>query len=285
MMCWLPRWAGPRVIAALGVALAVVVHFGVAYADGGEAGLVIQHGDGSVDTYCVGFQGDSISGADLLAKAGIPVVQFNGAVCAIGTQEGCFQPSSYDTCYCMSFPPTSTYWGFFREPYGKQWQYSAVGYQDPRSALRDGEMEAWRWGKGGPNNAPSPAAMTFEQVCGHSPRGGAVSSSVTLAATVAAPTSAGGTTAAATASGATALPVTVLAPSVSSEERSPSPGAQEGPVVRAHGTATAVPQAPATGPTDGGGSDLTSLIAFGVVVAVLFGAIGASIAWRRHRGA
>lgn len=280
--CFLPRWLGPRLI-VVGVLLAAfAVHVGVAYADGGEAGLVIQHGDGSVDTYCVGFQGDSISGSTILTRVGISVVQFNGAVCAVGTQEGCFQPSSYDTCYCMSFPPTSTYWGFYTEPYGKQWQYSAVGFQDPHSILHDGDMQAWRWGKGGPNNAPPPVAISFEQVCGHAPRGG-VQLEATAAATPTNPQ----------------LPTTAITQSVSSPTPEASPSAPtplppstvaaptDSPTaaIRNHGTATAVPQAPATGSTSGGGSSAISLIAFAAIAIALLGVIGGALLWRRRHGA
>ena len=123
-------------------------------ADGGEAGLVIQHGDGSVDTYCVAFSGDSISGTELLTKVNIPVTQFGGLVCAVGTREGCFAPSSFETCVCKSYPPDNTYWAFFLQRHGQGWRYASAGFADPSSGLKDGDMQAWRWGKGGANSAP-----------------------------------------------------------------------------------------------------------------------------------
>jgi hypothetical protein len=285
--CALPRWLGPRLIVVLSVLVALGVHVGVAYADGGEAGLVIQHGDGSVDTYCVPFAGDSISASDMLAKAGIPVVQFSGAVCAVGTQEGCFAPSSFDTCYCMSYPPTSTYWAFYIAPYGKSWQYSALGYQDPRSVLRDGDMQAWRWGKGGPNSAPLPQPITFQQVCGHAPRGGLALDTAT--ATVPPPTAPQATPlppdALSPAAAPSVTPTAARATDVAGTTTQPALGAATPTsVVRSHGTATAIPQPPATG-SSGGGGNAGSLIAFGVLAAALLAAIAGALVWRRRHGA
>jgi hypothetical protein len=281
--CLLPRWLGPRLIVIACALLALTVHVGVAYADGGEAGLVIQHGDGSVDTYCVGFQGGSLSGSDILAKAGIPVVQFSGAVCAIGTREGCFQPSSFETCYCMSYPPTSTYWAFYTEPHGKQWQYSALGYQDPRSALRDGDMQAWRWGKGGPNSAPLPVALSFEQVCGHSPQGGAQLQTVTQPPSTPPPTP---SQTDATTAPTAPLPDTPAAARGSAPASSASADSTGSPTVeiRSHGTATVVPQPPVTGANSDGGSNATSVIAFAAVAVALLATIGGALVWRRRHG-
>lgn len=259
----------------------VVAGAPLARADGGEAGLVIQHGDGSIDTYCVAFGGESISGVDLLARVNIPVTQFGGLVCAVGTREGCFAPSSFETCVCQSYPPTSTYWAFFLERHGQGWRYASAGFTDPAADLKDGDMQAWRWGKGGVNSAPAPPAITFEEVCGHTPRGG-----VQLQPTVAATLTGSPATAAPTI--ATAAPPAPSASSTAAPAESPaavaSLTAENTPLIRSHGTATAVPQPPAAGSTADGGSP-AALFSFAAVVAVLGAAIAAALLWRRRHGA
>jgi hypothetical protein len=234
----------------------------VARADGGEAAIVVQQGD-HVDTYCVGFAGDSISATDALAKAGYPVVQFDGLVCAVGTENGCFMPTSQRTCVCQSYEQESKYWSFFVKRYGKAWQYAPYGINDSRAALKDGDMEAWKWGVASPNSAPAPdSGITFESVCGHAPRGGAAepptvsqpTATPPQLATVApnTPTQAPGTQA------ATVAPMSAT-PATTGAATAPPTGAatlteQNTPLIRNHRTATAVPQAPATGGTGGGGS-------------------------------
>lgn len=261
-----------------------------AFADG-EAGLVVQIGN-DVQTYCVGFTGDSISGGDLLQKVGIPVTEWSGMVCAVGTAEGCFQPSSFETCACQSYPPESMYWSFFVQRYGKSWQYSSFGFRDPRANLKDGDMQAWRWGKGSPNSAPAPPAITFERVCGHAPQGGAQAAEPTatlpptVVETIAPPTA------------RATMPPTVSAPlaspSVGGAASAPTEQATAAPSLTAentalititdHGTATAVPQAPAAGSKPDGGSS-SGLMAFAAVAVVLAGGIAGALVWRRRHGA
>jgi hypothetical protein len=263
--------------------------------DGGEAGLVIEHGDGTTDTYCVAFSGDSISGADLLAKVNIPVTQFGGLVCAVGAEtpakEGCFQPSSFETCACQSYPPTNLYWSFFIQRYGQGWQYASSGYQDPRSALKDGDMQAWRWGKGSPNSAPSPPPINFEQVCAHSPRGG-LAATTTVAATVAQPTTAppaAGSTAAQQPTAAvsnTIAPSLTLAPTVETGTPPPVLTAENTPLITNHGTATATP-APRSASSGSGSSSTAAweILVFLAIALILSGAIAFALVRRRRHGA
>ncbi|MDZ7727693.1 MAG: hypothetical protein U5Q44_05550 [Dehalococcoidia bacterium] len=135
----------------------------------GEAGLVVDWGDGSTSNYCIAFQGNSISGEQLLARAGLNVNQFSGLVCGINGV-GCQHSGTFNscTCECQDLGGDCVYWSFFTKGYGGGWQYSAGGFQGQRVA--DGEMHAWRWGEGGPSSAPAPAPVSFEQVCGHPPR-------------------------------------------------------------------------------------------------------------------
>jgi hypothetical protein len=254
-----------------------------AYADG-NAGVVVEHGDGSIDTYCVAFRGDSISASELLAKAGIPDVQWNGSVCAIGSDpaEGCFQPHDYASCYCKSYPPTNTYWAFFTQRSDQGWIYSPLGIQS--AAAHNGDLQAWRWGVGGPNSAPPPPAMTFAQVCAAPPPATptAVPPTVTPVAPTVVPIS-------------TSTPLTTAAP-MTSGPTSPAAGtATTGPGTAAtvtattsvtitnHGSVTATP-APAPSHNGDGGSGAASLAAFGGVAALMLAAIAGAVVYRRRHG-
>lgn len=142
--------------------------FSVAAADG-EAGLVVDFGEGEVETYCVAFAGDSIRGDELLKSAGVSIRSVGGLVCALdGT--GC--PDAADTrgCLCECQGSRCTYWAYFTQDYGQSWIYSSLGFTG--QAAGDGDMQSWKWGAGGPSSAPAPAAITFEEVCGHQPQGG-----------------------------------------------------------------------------------------------------------------
>jgi hypothetical protein len=91
-----------------------------------QAGLVVQFGDGRVETRCVAFQDEEISGADLLlthsgfdtvidASSGMGIT-----VCQIET-EGCAYPAEPCFCRCMGGGECA-YWNYF--------------YQEPAMALR-----------------------------------------------------------------------------------------------------------------------------------------------------
>lgn len=157
-----------RLVAAAFAVLGALVPM-AALADG-EAGIVIQIGD-EVQTHCVAFDGESITGDEALRAAGHTFEQFGGAtrtLCAID-DVGCFDPSSYRSCFCeCPGGPDCTYWAFFERPYGSdRWTYSPKAFHD--AELRDGDMHAYKWGEGGPNSAPAPIEITFEEVCGHAP--------------------------------------------------------------------------------------------------------------------
>jgi hypothetical protein len=267
---------------------AFAASYTVARADGGEAALVIQQEGRPTDTYCVGFSGDSISASDLLAKAGYPVVQFDGLVCAVGADNGCFMPSSQSTCVCHSYAPENKYWSFFVKRHGKAWQYAPFGINDSRAALKDGDMEAWKWGVASPNSAPAPdSSITFESVCGHAPRGGAAepATAVQPTATTPAPT----TSAALAPTQAATVPPTVATLTATNAPASTATGVptltdENTPLIRNHGTATAVVQAPATGGTGGGGST-GQLYAFIAIAGSLVATIVAALIWGRRRGA
>lgn len=171
------RAIAPTAVLA-GLLLALVP--ALALADG-EAGLIIQNGD-EIETYCVPFEGDSIAGDELLRVTGHTVVQFGGAArttCAID-DVGCFNPSSFDSCFCeCRTGGDCVYWAFFTKKYGTDnFVYSTTAVNTTKA--RDGDIFAHRWGAGGPQSAPPPDDMTFEEICGHAPRGGGGAPLVTL---------------------------------------------------------------------------------------------------------
>ncbi len=147
----------------MGMLIALVLgpigYVDTAYADGPHrVGLVVDFGDGRVETACVTFEEAEITGMDVLLRAGYEVVTGfgGGAVCQINGQ-GC--PSSN----CLGCQPTGDggwiYWAYFHLEDGC-WVYSQVGavayYVD------DGDVEGWAWGTG---QTDPPPVITFDEIC------------------------------------------------------------------------------------------------------------------------
>jgi hypothetical protein len=125
-----------------------------------RVGLVVQFGDGTVRSYCIAFEGESISGMDLLVRSGLEVVAegygaMGGQVCKIGA-EGCDYPG--ELCACKSYGPGGVYWTYHHLRAGV-WKTSAVGASSYR--VRNGEVDGWAWSSG-----KGPRVLTFEQICG-----------------------------------------------------------------------------------------------------------------------
>jgi hypothetical protein len=271
-------------VAVATAGIAAFVPFALAHADG-EAGIVIHWGDGRVSTHCIAFEGESTTGDRLLERAGYDINQFSGLVCAID-DVGCEHSGSFDscTCECQSGGGDCTYWGFFRQPYGDTWFYSALGAFSAR--VEDGDLQGWKWGKGGPASAPAPPATTFEAVCGHSP---GVVSTVPAGTT---PTTGGASPTAAlpaaTVTSAAVSPTATLLPAASA---SPSPGspapASDNAAAPTVDSASATiplstPTAPSAGDRDNGGPG--AALAFAGVAGALLVAFGGALAWRSRRG-
>lgn len=123
-----------------------------------KAGVVVQFPDGAAQTYCVEFQGESITGLDLLLKTGLDVkveVQGLGAlICSIGAT-GCDYPAQ--TCVCQSYGPNGVYWAYHHLQDGK-WRTSVAGASTYQ--VKPGAVEGWAWGKGTP-----PPVIPIEQIC------------------------------------------------------------------------------------------------------------------------
>ncbi len=124
-----------------------------------RAGLVVQYGEGPITTVCVAFEEDTISGDELLLRAGLdPVLSGEGAVCAIRDQ-GC--PA--DECFCQC-PTLSdcTYWVNFHLEDGG-WVYSQFG--PAMTMIQNGDVDGWVWGVGDFGSMLPPPPVTFEQIC------------------------------------------------------------------------------------------------------------------------
>ena len=111
---------------------------------------------------CVRFFEESITGKEALELAGVDAVfaDFGGsrgsAVCSL-CGEGCPPDSSCLTCQ------EPKYWAYYRAVDGKSsLTYSNVG--PSQTTVRDGDIEAWRWGTGS-----APAYVGIATVCDGAP--------------------------------------------------------------------------------------------------------------------
>jgi hypothetical protein len=147
------------------IALALVV-VATAGAQAGEqrAGLVVQYGDGHVETACVRFTEPELTGVDLLERSGLPVITQSGgggaAVCKIGP-DGCDYPA--ENCFCKRDGARSIYWAFY-ELQGGAWAYSNLGAAS--TLVRDGTVHGWAWGLGDSGSGAVPPVLGIDAVCG-----------------------------------------------------------------------------------------------------------------------
>jgi len=234
-------------------------------ADGpNRAGIVVSFGDGRVESVCVEFDEAEISGAELLNRAGFPVVSGSGgdstAVCMID-DTGCRNPAD---CWCRCHGADCLYWSYHTLE-GGDWRYSAVGSSQRR--VRDGDADGWAWGKGGVGSGAKPEPRTFDEIC---PR---IATSTPLPASTSSPAITPEWTSEVAA--ATAAPLATVAVG-----QSPSPPAATPTALSTKLPAKAT--APATVNEDGSGFPW-QLPAFAVLAVGLLGT-AAVLARRRSRG-
>lgn len=129
-----------------------------------RAALVVRFADGAIETRCITFDAPTISGAELLARSGLPViVNHNGglgsAVCSIGGQ-GCAFPGQ--DCFCKCQGSTCEYWAYY---HGRDdgWVYSDVGAAN--YSVTDGAVEGWSWGQGNFSSGTEPPLLRFADIC------------------------------------------------------------------------------------------------------------------------
>ena len=134
-----------------------------AAADGpNRAGIVVSFGDGRVDSVCVDFDELEISGAELLRRAGFPVVAAGGsagaAMCMID-DVGCADPND---CWCQCHGAGCRYWAYYTLE-GGAWRYSAIGSSQRKA--RDGDVDGWAWGVGSVGAGAKLDPTTFDEIC------------------------------------------------------------------------------------------------------------------------
>jgi hypothetical protein len=129
-----------------------------------QAGVVVQFADGRVETRCVSFEEDEITGAELLALSGLDAVVdpssgMGVTVCQIDG-EGCFYPAEPCFCQCMGGGECA-YWNYFYRDAGQAaWTYSALGAAIHKT--KPGSVEGWVWGDG---HSPPAEELTLEVIC------------------------------------------------------------------------------------------------------------------------
>ena len=130
-----------------------------------HASLVVVYPDGRVDSLCVEFDEETISGAELLRRSGLSVV-FAGSgglgegVCRIGAT-GCSDPGN---CFCQCSGGDCAYWSYFALNEEGDWRYQNTGAS--QRTLRDGDVDVWIWGSG---RAPPAGVELAEQCAGEEP--------------------------------------------------------------------------------------------------------------------
>ncbi|MCC6703616.1 MAG: hypothetical protein IT334_01995 [Thermomicrobiales bacterium] len=140
-----------RSIAALLIAAVLLAGAGFGAAIANEAGLVIEHGDGSVTYVLVTFPEDEIASIELLRKSGLSLTTvssggFGEAVCSIES-EGC-GVTDCRTRLCQTGDANSPFWKFFRAGDESAWVMQPLGASAAK--VRGGEIDLWSWTGGDP---------------------------------------------------------------------------------------------------------------------------------------
>lgn len=281
-------------------ALLLLPSLGAGQEEANRAGLVVRFGDGRVVQACVRFAQESLSGDELLARSGLPViVQPSGigaAVCKIGG-EGCDYPAQ--DCFCKCAGADCAYWALSRLEAGA-WRYSNQGASNVQ--VRNGDVQGWAWGAGSVQSGAAPPLRSFAQLCDVAPTAQpataappptprparppptAPPASATSAPTTGAPTKAAEPT-------LTAVPVATATPSAAATmavvPASPLSSARVG---TATPEAVAAVPAPTSAPANAAqpvqprssGQPPTGYIALAALVGALLAGVGV-VVWRRSR--
>jgi hypothetical protein len=213
-----------------------------AAAGSAHAGLVVEHGDGSVVALCIALPGDSVSGEELLNLSGIAWSSrtfggFGDAVCALGGE-----PAHYVDC-----PGKDSYWAVFVARGGGSWQLSGVGIST--IVLGDGDAEGFRY-LAASGVAAAPASTTRVCAAAATPTSrGSVAATTAPAPPTVGVTSTTPATATSGVDGLSAAP-SAAAGTVPGTSAGASAGASAG-VGATAGPAATSPQGPATPPPGG----------------------------------
>ena len=134
-----------------------------------RAGVVVRFGDGSIQTSCVSFATETISGLDLLRGSGLDVIAQsagnNAAVCKIGG-DGCNYPA--ESCLACKFGAggQGQYWAYWQLADGG-WRYGQLGAGVTR--VRSGGVDGWAYGAGNVQAGAQPPVITYDEICPTAP--------------------------------------------------------------------------------------------------------------------
>jgi len=119
-----------------------------------RAGLVVQFEDDRIETYCISFNEESISGYEFLKRSELQLeyefFSMGVAICKI-EDVGC-PPSE---CLICEKPNYWAYWHMVDD----EWSYSTKGASDYH--VSDGDVDGWAWGTG---EKPS-KLYSFDEIC------------------------------------------------------------------------------------------------------------------------
>ena len=117
--------------------------------------LVVEHGDARVVGLCIGFDGSSITGEQILQASGLQYAtqsygSLGDAVCQIDSE-----PTSYGAC----LPASGSYWAMFVSRGGGGWQNADRGIST--ETFSDGDAEGFRYDSQSGSEPPptSPAGI------------------------------------------------------------------------------------------------------------------------------
>jgi hypothetical protein len=131
--------------------LLLITLSGVAAQPMNRAGVVVDFGNGRLQTACVTFPEPSLTGLELLQRSGLPVAiaqQPGGAlVCQIG-DTGC--PA--DDCFCACHGGDCAFWNYWHAQAGN-WAFSPIGAA--QYTVQPGTIDGWAWG----GNATAPSSL------------------------------------------------------------------------------------------------------------------------------
>lgn len=136
-----------------------------------QAGLIVQHSDGSLIMKCINFQEEELTGEELLRLSEIPFTSdvtnpMGSKVCSIDGQ-GCDFPAEDCFCQCGNRGPC-TYWAYFILNQEGEWVYAPVGAKG--RTVHHGDVDAWTWlsrpSKDDPFSNPTLPETDFETICG-----------------------------------------------------------------------------------------------------------------------
>jgi hypothetical protein len=120
-----------------------------------QAGLVVQFANENYVVRLVPFEGDSVTGLEMLTRSGLNVVASGSTVCRI-EHDGCPYPEVPCFCHCDGSEPGCQFWGYWQLADGR-WAFAPSGPADHH--VHAGDVDGWHWPGG-----PPTAQVTFAEI-------------------------------------------------------------------------------------------------------------------------